>query len=110
MWRSICAGRTALSECMVLNVYVQGDLTRTDEDHVRPGEAPAAPGRVLAGRDTHGVTVVPIFEEAEDVVSGIKSFVARTGTDRICMGARGRSRAAAIPLGSATEDVLAATA
>lgn len=98
-----------LSECMVLNVYCHLDSGRVDEDQIIRGSEEAEMERFLEGQDTGGVKVVPVFEEADDVASGVATVVSRYGIDLICIGARGRSRAAAVVLGSATEDVLSSS-
>lgn len=91
------------SSCLVVNI-----VARAGE-----GPMPAEPSldgdraRALSGHDTTGVPVEFLREEAVDVAEGVARVVGRTGADFVCMGARGRTRAAAVLLGSATEDVLA---
>lgn len=96
-------------ELMLLNVYCHLDTGRPDEDQIVRGSEQAEMNRFLEGEDTRGVKIVPVFEEADDVSSGVAAVVGRFGVDLVCMGARGRSRAAAVVLGSATEDVLSAS-
>lgn len=95
-----------LPDCLVLNVISRLDHLHPDEGTDVRGREKDELHRVVDGRDTSGVKVRLVLEEAKDVASGVAAVVARTGASLVCMGARGRSRAAAILLGSATEDVL----
>ena len=60
----------------------------------------------VARVDLSGVDVLPVFEQGPDVARVILRTAAERGADLIVMGTRGRSRAAAVLLGSETDHVL----
>lgn len=98
---ALCRAQPGLS-CLVVNVVARAsDGPMPPEPSLASDEA-----RALAGQDVTGVAVEFVREEAVDVAAGVARVVTRTGADFVCMGARGRTRAAAVVLGSATEDVL----
>lgn len=98
----------AIPECLAVNVYsVAGPRDENEERRLRTDDEHAAE-IFLRARDTSGVTVRALFEQADEVVAGVLRVVAREGVDLVCMSSRGRSRTAAVLLGSATEDVMGA--
>ncbi|MBW3539496.1 MAG: universal stress protein [Planctomycetes bacterium] len=64
---------------------------------------------LLESTDCHGVQVEPLFEESTHVPQAILRVAGRHEIDLIVMNTRGRSRAAAVLLGSVTSETLAAT-
>jgi nucleotide-binding universal stress UspA family protein len=62
--------------------------------------------RFVAGIDTHGVALEPIFAESHRVDQEIARAAQRQGADLIVMTSRGRTRAARIALPSVTEGTL----
>lgn len=99
-----------LSECRAVHVYFDPSTIRYDE-HVAEvlGQEEAAFRRFVASTDTHAVRVEPVFEESTHPAQAILRVAERLGTDLIVMNTRGRSRSAAVFLGSTTSDTMAAT-
>jgi nucleotide-binding universal stress UspA family protein len=87
---------------------------RFDPTLAAPGEAvTAALGRereafnILAARaDLHGVDVEGVFEDGRDVAKVVLRVAEERRSDLIVMGTRGRTRAAALLIGSETEHIL----
>ena len=97
-------------ECLALHVYFnEATVTYEGYDRVLRGEEAEAFKAFVAPIDCQGVHVTPIFEESANVPNAIERVAAKHGADLIVMGTRGRSRSAAILLGSVTEDLLAST-
>jgi MFS superfamily sulfate permease-like transporter/nucleotide-binding universal stress UspA family protein len=102
--------RRAGAECLALHVYFnEATVTYEEYDEVIRGKEREAFDRFIAPIDLQGVTVSPIFEEGPSVPHAITRVVERTGSDLIVMSTRGRSRSAAILLGSVTEDMIVDT-
>lgn len=99
------SGATALT---VLHVTFDPTIVRYDEhvaeqradedDHLR---------RFLAGVDTAGVRMTALTEEGPDAARTVLRVAAERQADLIVMSTRGRSRAAAVLLGSVTARVMA---
>ena len=53
--------------------------------------------------------MTPVFEEAANVAHAINRVAAQRGCDLVVMATRGRSRSAAILLGSVTEETIVET-
>jgi nucleotide-binding universal stress UspA family protein len=106
---AIAAAR-GLPQCRALHVFFDPSLIRYDEhvDEVRGNEA-AAFENLLAGIDCRGVKVERLYEESTHPPQAILRVAQQSGTDLIVMNTRGRSRAAAVLLGSVTSDTMAAT-
>lgn len=104
------ARAVGLSECRAVHVFFDPSTVRYDE-HVEEvlGQEEAAFERFLAGADTQGVQVHPVFEESTHPPQAILRLAQRCGTDLIVMNTRGRSQAASVLLGSITSETMAAT-
>jgi len=96
--------------CLALHVFFDPSTVRYDEHiaEVRGNERDAF-RQFVAGIDTHGVTIEPLFEESTHADQAILRVAQRHGVDLIVMATRGRSRAAAVLLGSTTSSTLAIT-
>ncbi|MDH4380709.1 MAG: universal stress protein [Gammaproteobacteria bacterium] len=110
--------RTALSlaklaggaQCLPLHVYFnEAAATYEGYDQVLRGEEQAEYRRFIAPIDCRGIEVKPLFEEGANVSHAIGRVVQSVGADLIVMATRGRSRSAAILLGSATEEMIIET-
>jgi nucleotide-binding universal stress UspA family protein len=98
------AGRAA---CTALHVYFNEAVTTYEEyDQVLRGQEREAYDKFIAGQGTQGVAVRPVFEESSHVAHAIGRVAEREDADLIVMGTRGRSRSAAILLGSVTEETI----
>ena len=106
---SLAAGR-GLKSCRALHVFFDPSTIRYDE-HVDEvvGNQQAAFDEMLAGVDCHGVGVELVLEESPHTSEAILRVAERTAADLIVLNTRGRSRAAAVLLGSVTADTIAAT-
>jgi nucleotide-binding universal stress UspA family protein len=106
---SIAAAR-GLKQCLALHVFFDPSTVRYDEhiDEIR-GKEEAAFENMLAATDCHGIHVESLFEESTNVSQTIVRVAEQHGADLIVMNTRGRSRAAAVFLGSVTSDTLAGT-
>ena len=99
-----------LAECSAVHVYFDPSTVRYDE-HVAEvlGQEEAAFERFFASTDTHGVKVLPVHEESTNPPQAILRVAERLQSDLIVMNTRGRTRSAAILLGSVTSGTMAAT-
>lgn len=97
-------------ECLALHVFFDPSTVRYDE-HVGEvlGHERAAFETMLAATDCHGVSVEPVFEESTRAPQAILRVSQERGCDLIVMNTRGRSRSAAVLLGSVTSETMAAT-
>jgi nucleotide-binding universal stress UspA family protein len=104
------AAAAGVDRVCALHVFFDSSTIRYDE-HVEEirGQEEAAFERMVASVDCHGVTVEPLFEERTDVPRAILQAAERLGSDLIVMNTRGRSRAAAVFLGSVTSATMAQT-
>lgn len=94
--------RRGIPNCILVNV-----VCRLTEPGAHEADAVAKDlARLLEGHDTLGVNVRLIREDADDVATGVARVAALSSAGLVCIGARGRTAAAAILLGSATEDVM----
>jgi nucleotide-binding universal stress UspA family protein len=97
-------------ECLALHVYfAQGVADHDDYDEVVRGQEQQAFTRFLEGIDCQGVQVEPLFVESPHVPQTILRIARERGIDLIIMGTRGRTRSAAILLGSETDQTLVDT-
>lgn len=96
-----------LDECLALHVFFDHSTIRYDEhlDEVRNREQEAF-REFLRPVNRHGVRVVPLFEESTNVAAAILRCAKRHDVDLIVLSTRGRSRAAAILLGSVTAQTM----
>jgi nucleotide-binding universal stress UspA family protein len=96
--------------CVPLHVYFNAAVvTFEGYDRILRGEEAQAYKRFVAPLDCQDVEVTPLFEEGANVAHVIRRVAARLGADLIVMGTRGRSRSAAILLGSVTEETIMET-
>jgi nucleotide-binding universal stress UspA family protein len=97
-------------ECLALHVYFnEAVITYEEYDQVLRGQEEQTYRKFVAGINCQGVKVRPVFEEGAHVGHAIGQVAEEQGVDLIVMGTRGRSRSAAILLGSATEDTIRET-
>jgi nucleotide-binding universal stress UspA family protein len=97
-------------ECLALHVYFnEAAITYEEYDLVLRGQEEHAYRKFVAPVNCQGVKVRPVFEEGPRVSHVIGQVAAEQHADLIVMGTRGRSRSAAILLGSVTEDVIRET-
>jgi nucleotide-binding universal stress UspA family protein len=99
-----------LDRLRAAHVFFDPSTIRYDE-HVTEivGQEEAAFDQFVAGIDTSGIQVEPVFVEGTRTARDILDLAARSPTDLIVMSTRGRSHAAGVLLGSVTSDTLAAT-
>jgi SulP family sulfate permease len=101
------SGHSAL---LALHVYFnEARVTYEEYDQVLRGQEQEAFRRFLAPIDCKGVDVMPLFVEGANVAHVIGRTAQEQGADLIIMATRGRSRSAAILLGSVTEDTIVET-
>lgn len=90
-----------------LHVYFnEAKVTYEGYDAVIREHEQAAFARFIAPINRHGVEVRPIFEEGANVAHVVNRLAEREGINLIVMGTRGRSRSAAVLLGSETEQTI----
>jgi SulP family sulfate permease len=101
------AGR---GECLALHVYFDDAAAPYEGyDQVLRGREAEAFRAFVAPIDTGGVTVTPLFEEGAHVAHAINRVAEAHGCDLVVMATRGRSRSAAVLLGSVTEETIIET-
>lgn len=100
------AALAGLKKITVLHVY--SDQTVTIDEWGKPvrGSEREALDRFLGPIDLRGVEIVPRFVEASSVSEAVQRLIREEDADLVVMGTRGRSRAAAVLLGSETEQVI----
>lgn len=104
------AAMSGLRECLALHVYFDSAVARYEEyDEVIRGDEAQAFERFLEPLDCQGVRIEPLIEEGANVPHVIGRVADANGVDLIVMGTRGRSRSAAVLLGSETEQTLIET-
>lgn len=95
------------AECLALHVYFnEAVITYEGYDQVLRGQEEQAYRQFIAPINCQGVKVTPLFEEGANVGHVIGRMAERHGVDLIVMATRGRSRSAAILLGSVTEEMI----
>lgn len=101
------ARAAGLTECLAAHVFFDPSSIRYDEhiDEVLQGEQKSFDDFIM-GLDLHGIEVSPSIVEGNNVARTILHTASRHGCDLIVMNTRGRSRAAAILLGSTTTQVM----
>lgn len=101
------AAQVGLDTVDVLHVRFDDTVVSFDDyEHLLHTNEQEAFTIFVARVDLSGIDVVPLFEQGPDVARVILRTAAERGTDLIVMGTRGRSRAAAVLLGSETDHVL----
>lgn len=104
------AGRVPNADCLALHVYFnEARVSYPEYDQVLRGQESEAFRKFIANVDNAGVSVTPQFVEESTVAPAIHRIAEEQGADLIVMATRGRSRSAAVLLGSATEDALIET-
>jgi nucleotide-binding universal stress UspA family protein len=98
------------ADCLALHVYFnEARATYAEYDQVLRGKEAQAYQQFIAPINTQGVPVTPLFEEGANVAHVIDRVAAKEGANLIVMATRGRSRSAAILLGSVTEETIIET-
>jgi nucleotide-binding universal stress UspA family protein len=104
------AEAAGLDECYALHVHFNEAAATFDEyKEVIAEQEDRAFCLFVAPVDLHSIHVKPLFVESSSVPHAIKRVTAEHSSDLIVMGTRGRSRSAAILLGSETEQVIMET-
>jgi nucleotide-binding universal stress UspA family protein len=104
------AAEAVCPEVVALHVYFnEAIVTYEDYDAVLRGQEAEAYEKFMAPLNCQGVRVRPRFEESANVPHAIARAAKEEDADLIVMGTRGRSRSAAILLGSATDAMLTDT-
>ena len=98
------------TECLALHVYFNNAaITYEEYDQVLRGQEEDVYRQFIAPIDCHGVRVKPLFEEGPQVAQVVSRMAEQEDAGLIVMATRGRSRSAAILLGSVTEEMILAT-
>lgn len=104
------ASHLGLGDCLALHVYFNEAVTTYEGyDEVIRGREQEAFERFVEPLNLHGVRVQPLFVEGASVPHGIEKIEAEHAIDLTVMSTRGRSRSAAVLLGSETEHTLIET-
>jgi nucleotide-binding universal stress UspA family protein len=104
------AAAARIDRCQVLHVRFDATIAGFDEYIDQADALEHEAFSIFAARiDWHGVGLEPILLESSDVTGSILRIAAEQRSDLIVMGTRGRSRAAAVVLGSETDHVLVAS-
>jgi nucleotide-binding universal stress UspA family protein len=104
---AVSLARAGGAACTALHVYFNEAVATYEEyDQVLRGQERQSYDKFIAGIDTAGVIVRPIFDESANVAHAIGRVAEREAADLVVMGTRGRSRSAAILLGSVTEETI----
>jgi nucleotide-binding universal stress UspA family protein len=104
------ARMAGLDHCLALHVYFDPGVARYDEyDAVLRGQEQQAFEKFLGTIDCQGVHVEPVFVEGPHVPHAILRVAQERESDLIVMGTRGRTRSAAILLGSEADHTLIET-
>jgi len=95
------------SKLLALHVYFnEARVSYEEYQEVIAGQERSAYQRFMAPIDSKGVEVTPLFEEGANVAHVIGRAAEKHNADLIVMATRGRSRSAAILLGSVTEETI----
>ncbi len=101
------ARRHGISEIQALHVYFnQARATFDEYDQVLRGQEEEAFRKFIGPINCQGVVVRPLFDEGADIAHTIGRVAEREKAELVVMATRGRSRSAAILLGSVTEDMI----
>jgi len=101
------AMRAGASECIALHVYqTEAVITYEESAPLVLGQEKQAYERFVSSVNVHGIRVRPIFVESEYVPEAIHRTAAEQQVDLKVISTRGRSRSAAILLGSVAEAVI----
>jgi nucleotide-binding universal stress UspA family protein len=106
---AVSLARASGATCTALHVYFNTAVATYEEyDQVLRGEEQQSYEKFISSIDTQDVAITPLFEECSQVPHVILRVAKRLQADLIVMGTRGRSRSAAILLGSVTEQTIIA--
>lgn len=95
------------ADCLALHVFFnEARVTYEEYDQVLRGQEELALRRFLQPIDCHGIAVTPLFREGAHVGRLINQVAEEEAVDLVVMATRGRSRSAAILLGSVTEETI----
>src|SRR5262245_60988746 len=98
------------AEVIALHVYFNPAVVTYEEyDQVIRGEEKELYRTFMSGINCADVRVTPVFRESANVAHAINRVADEMAADLIVMPTRGRSRAAAVLLGSVTEDTIIET-
>lgn len=100
---TLVAKSAGLQQCTVLHVLAPSLIGYEREER---SVAELALSRFIAPLDLHGMTVDVRLEEAGSVSGAVNTLVRSGEIDLVVVGTRGRSRSAAVLLGSESEHVL----
>jgi nucleotide-binding universal stress UspA family protein len=107
---TIIAAEQGLERCMALHVFFDPSMVRYPEHTAEVvGEERESFDKFLDTTDLHGVGVDILLEESTRPVQAILRVAKRQDVDLIVMNTHGRSRAAAILLGSITSATMEET-
>ena len=99
--------RAGAEECVAAHIYhTDAIITYEEAAPIVRGEEQAAYEEFVAPLNLHGTSVRPVFEESEEVAEAIHEIAQRERADLKVISTRGRSRSAAILLGSVAEGVI----
>lgn len=100
-------GHLGIPDCFVLHIYFD-DAAIMHDDYAATlrGKEDEAMSRFIERFGNRGVRLHPLFEESAIVSHAVERVAERQACDLLVMGTRGRSRAAAILLGSESEQAL----
>jgi nucleotide-binding universal stress UspA family protein len=95
------------AKCQVLHVYRhEGRFAGSEEDQVSRKALAGKYDAFMAGIDTHGIAVEPIFEESHRVDLAIARQAQKQGADLIITSSRGRTFASGFVQPSITEQAI----
>jgi nucleotide-binding universal stress UspA family protein len=98
------------ADVIALHVYFNTAVVTYEEyDQVLRGEEEQLYRAFMSGINCADVRVTPLFRESANVAHAINRVADEMAADLIVMPTRGRSRAAAVLLGSVTEDTIIET-
>lgn len=98
------------TECLALHVYFnEAAITYDEYDEVLRGQELQMYERFTAAIDCPGVRLRPLLEEGPTAAHVIERVAHEQDVDAIVMATRGRSRSAAVLLGSVTEETILST-
>lgn len=104
------ASAHGIARCLAVHVFFDPSSIRYAEhvDEIR-GQEETAFADFIRPINLHGVSVEPVFEESTHPPQALLRVAGRHGADLIVMNTRGRSRAAAVLLGSVTSKTMEET-
>lgn len=101
------ARRAGLNECQAVHMYFDAGMIHYEEhaEEIRKDEQQAFE-QFLFPINTHDIKVAPLFVESDNVTKAILSVASEQQSDLVVMNTRGRSKAAAVLLGSETSQMM----